>query len=183
MRLWRRGQRVDQETWPEWRRSAWSKTSSGSRCFGCSFREFMEHGETIIQALSIEQDSYALLDNLLREFVRLAPDMAMGASTVIWDDVSYWVDLPDKSLTPTTLTVECVCRRPFYVGVGYYPWGIDVGDLRLWEDSPKRRYKSLETFDFPHQAQSTDAVVKTVVELCVRNIFPKASSDDEGKSS
>jgi len=171
MRLTGKRKRVDQETWPEWRRSAWSKTMSGSRCFGCSFQEFFAHGETLVRALGIEKDCHVLIGEMLRELVRLAPEMALGASTVIWDDVSYWVDLPDKSIRPTTFTVECVCHRPFYVGVGYYPWGVDVGELHLWDDSPKRRYRSLETFEFPHQGQSVEDVVKFVVALCNRNVF------------
>jgi hypothetical protein len=143
--------------------------------FGCSFQEFARHGATIASALTIEADNPELVASLIDELTSIAPDIAPESSRVVWFDQSDWVRIEEQGVVPTDVVLECVCGRPFFVGISRYPWSLSVGHLRLWESGRRRRYREMARHEFEDRTPRVAGVAQTVAELCKRAIFQQGS--------
>lgn len=142
-----------------------------ARHFECSFQAFAGHGPAIVTALGIERNNRKLVVHLIDRITEAVPDLVPGLSRILWFDRSLDVELTDDSSRPTELILECVCSRPLYVSISRYPWGVGVGDLNLWEERSRPRYRGLAGRSFGAATPSTEDVVEAVISLCMAHVL------------
>ncbi len=147
------------------RRRGWA------RHFECSFQAFTGHAPAIVAALGIEGSNRELVAQLVDRLTEAIPDLVPGLSRILWFDQSLSVTITDDPSTPTELMLECVCSRPLYISISRYPWAVGIGALRLWEESPRSRYKGRAGRGFGAAAPMVEDVVETVINLCVEHVL------------